>query len=65
MPSRLTVVERGREGGSASGVLRRARILDRVRHLPIEPRVLEAYRQGYDAGYHAARKRARKARLAA
>lgn len=53
---KASVVERGREGGAASGVSRRWRILDRVRHLSVDERVLEAYRQGYDAGYHTARK---------
>ncbi len=55
-----TVSERGREGGAASGVLRRDKIIRRVIHLPIDERVLEAYRQGYDAGYHAAKKQARR-----
>lgn len=64
--STLTLAERGREGGAASGVLRRDRITERVQHLPVDARVLEAYRQGYDAGYHAALKRAaKKARAAA
>ncbi len=49
-----TVAERGREGGVASGVTRREKIITRVRHLPLEARVLAAYRQGYDAGYHRA-----------
>ena len=53
---KASVVERGREGGAASGVIRRWRILDRVRDLPVDQRVLEAYRQGYDAGYHTAKK---------
>lgn len=49
----------GREGGVASGVLRRDRIIAKVAHLPVEDRVPEAYRLGYDAGYHAHAKRAK------
>lgn len=57
----MSLSERGREGGTASGVLRRDRILRRVASLPIDERVVEAYKQGYQAGYHTAEKR-RKAR---
>jgi hypothetical protein len=53
----MTLAERGREGGVVSGVLRRDKILERVQHLPVDARVVEAYKQGYDAGYHAAVKR--------
>lgn len=49
--------ECGREGGVASGVLRRERILERVANLPVDARVIEAYKQGYQAGYHTAEKR--------
>ena len=49
--------ERGREGGAASGVLRRDKIIRRVEHLPVDARVVEAYKQGYQAGYHTAVKR--------
>ncbi len=54
----MTTAERGREGGTASGVLRRDKILRRVQALPVDARVLAAYQQGYQAGYHAALKRA-------
>lgn len=56
----LSLVERGREGGAASGVSRRDKIIGRVGHLPVDARVLEAYRQGHDAGYHAARKQTKR-----
>ena len=49
--------ERGREGGVASGVLRRDKIIGRVEHLPVDERVVEAYKQGYQAGYQATLKR--------
>ncbi len=57
---RQQLQEFGREGGVNSGVVRRERILERVAQLPIHERVLEAYRQGYDAGYHTAQKRSRR-----
>ena len=56
-PKTLSVRERGREGGAASGVSRRWRILQRIGHLPVDQRVLLAYKQGYDAGYHTAKNR--------
>lgn len=59
MSERTSPRERGREGGVTSGVLRRDRILRRVAHLPVDQRVIEAHKQGYQAGYHTAQKRAR------
>lgn len=56
-----SVVERGREGGVTSGVIRRDRILERLIRLPFDDAVIEAYKQGYQAGYHAAQKRATRA----
>ena len=56
----MSVVERGREGGVASAVLRRDRIISRVGHLPIDERIVEAYKQGYQAGYHTAQKRSKR-----
>lgn len=53
----MTVRERGREGGVTSGHTRRDKILDRVKHLPVDARVVQAHKYGYDAGYHAAVKR--------
>lgn len=64
MKTALSLRACGREGGAASGVSRRGRILDRVRDLDVDQRVLEAYRQGYDAGYHAAQKRLARGRAA-
>ena len=61
----MSLSERGREGRAARAVLQRDRILDRVSALPIDARVLEAYRQGYDAGYHTALKRAKRVNSAA
>ncbi len=55
-----SVVERGREGGVTSGIVRQQRILERVGNLPIDERVLEAYKQGYQAGYQTAFKRAKR-----
>ena len=55
-----SVIERGREGGVTSGIMRQQRILERVGNLPIDARVLEAYKQGYQAGYHTALKRAKR-----